>query len=52
MQDRLMEAGNAFEALKNIAAISSDREWVSGPWAWYAGLVPYVQIGKLSVTAK
>jgi predicted Zn-dependent protease len=47
-----MLAGNAFDALKNITAISKEREWVSGPWAWYAGLMPYVQIGKLSVTAK
>lgn len=48
----VMLAGNAFQALKNIAAISSEREWVSGPMAWYDGLVPYIQIGKLSVTAK
>jgi PmbA protein len=48
----VMLAGSAFDALKNIAAISKEREWVSGPWAMYAGLMPYVQIGKLSVTAK
>jgi PmbA protein len=45
----VMLAGNAFDALKNITAISQEREWVSG---WFAGLMPYVQIGKLSVTAK
>jgi PmbA protein len=48
----VMLAGNAFEALKNIVAISKEREWVSGPWAWVTGLMPYVQVGKLSVTAK
>ena len=45
----VMLAGNAFDALKNITAISKEREWVSG---WFTGLMPYVQIGKLSVTAK
>ena len=48
----VMLAGNAFEALKDITAISKEREWVSGPWAWFAGLIPYIQVGKLSVTAK
>jgi PmbA protein len=48
----VMLAGNAFEALKDIIAISKEREWVSGPWAWFAGLMPYIQVGKLSVTAK
>ena len=48
----VMLAGNAFDALKDITAISKEREWVSGPWAWLAGLIPYIQIGKLSVTAK
>jgi len=48
----VMLAGNAFDALKDITAISKEREWVSGPWAWFAGLVPYIQVGKLSVTAK
>jgi PmbA protein len=47
-----MLAGNAFEALKDIVAISKEREWVSGPWAYFAGLMPYIQIGTLSVTAK
>lgn len=48
----VMLAGNAFEAIKDIAAISQEREWVSGPYTYYAGLMPYIQIGKLSVTAK
>lgn len=47
-----MLAGNAFEALKDITAISKEREWVSGPYSWITGLVPYIQVGKLSVTAK
>ena len=47
-----MLAGNAFEALKNITAISKEREWVSGPYSWFTGLAPYIQVAKLSVTAK
>lgn len=45
----VMLAGNAFEALKHITAISKEREWTSG---WFAGLLPYVQVDRLSVTAK
>ncbi len=48
----VMLAGNAFDAIKDITAISQEREWVSGPWAWFNGLIPHVQVGKLSVTAK
>ena len=48
----VMLAGNAFKALKNISAISKEREWVSGPWTWISGYMPYIQINKLSVTAK
>jgi PmbA protein len=48
----VMLAGNAFEALKDITAISREQEWVSGPWAFFAGLMPYVRVGRLSVTAK
>jgi len=48
----VMLAGNAFNALKDITAISQEREWVSGPYTYYSGLMPYIQIGKLSVTAK
>jgi PmbA protein len=45
----VMLAGNAFDAIKNITAISQEREWTSN---WFNGLFPYVQIGKLSVIAK
>jgi PmbA protein len=48
----VMLAGNAYDALKDITAISREREWVSGPLAWYAGLLPYIQVGRLSVVAK
>jgi PmbA protein len=48
----VMLAGNVFDALKDITAISEEREWIGGPRGWVAGLFPYVQIGKLSVTAK
>jgi len=47
-----MLAGNAFAALRDITAISREREWVSGPYSWFSGLFPYIQVGKLSVTAK
>ena len=45
----VMLAGNAYHALKDIAAMSQEREWVSG---WMSGLFPYVQVGKLSAVAK
>jgi PmbA protein len=48
----VMLAGNAFDALKDIIAISKEREWVSGPWSYFSGLMPYIQVGKLSVTTK
>lgn len=48
----VMLAGNAYSALKDIAAISREREWVSGPYSFFAGLFPYVQVGGLNVTAK
>jgi PmbA protein len=47
----VMLAGNAYSALKDITAMSKEREWVSGPYAWFSGLFPYVQVGKLNVTA-
>jgi len=47
-----MLSGNAFEALKHIEAISREREWVSGPFEYFNGLIPYIQVSKLSVTAK
>jgi predicted Zn-dependent protease len=46
-----MLAGNAYAALKDITAMSKEREWVSGRWVWFSGLFPYVQVGKLNVTA-
>lgn len=48
----VMLAGNTFDALKDIIAISKEREWVSGPWTWFAGLMPHIQVGRLSVIAK
>ena len=48
----VMLAGNAYSALKDITAISKEREWVSGPYTFFAGLFPYVQVGALSITAK
>ncbi len=48
----VMLAGNVFDAIKDITAISKERQWISGPGSWITGLFPYVQIGKLSVTAK
>jgi PmbA protein len=48
----VMLAGNAFEALKNITAISREREWVSGQYVWFPGLFPYIKVDKLSVIAK
>jgi PmbA protein len=47
-----MLAGNAFDALKDILVISKEREWVSGPYSWFSGLLPHIQVGRLSVTAK
>jgi predicted Zn-dependent protease len=47
-----MLAGNAFKALQDITAISQEQEWVSGSYAYYEGLMPYIQVGSLSVTAK
>lgn len=48
----VMLSGNAFTALKDIQAISQEREWVSGPFEYINGLIPYIQVGSLSVTAK
>ena len=48
----VMLAGNVFDAIQDITAISREREWVSGPYSWITGLLPYVQIGRLSVVAK
>ncbi|MBA7696121.1 hypothetical protein ES703_104763 [subsurface metagenome] len=50
----VMLAGNAYDALKNITAISKEYEWVigGGMFASYSGLSPYIQVGELSVVAK
>jgi len=48
----VMLAGNAYAALKDIVAISKEREWISGPYSAFSGLLPYVQVGALNVTAK
>ena len=48
----VMLAGNAFEALQNIEALSTEQEWVSGPFTMYNGLFPYAKVKGLSVTAK
>ena len=48
----VMLAGNAFSAFKNITAISKEREWVSGPYSYINGFFPYIQVDKLSITAK
>jgi PmbA protein len=47
----VMLAGNAYSALKDITAISREREWVSGSYSSFSGLFPYVQVGRLNVTA-
>jgi len=48
----VMLAGNVYEALNDIHSISQEQEAVSGPFAWFHGRMPYIQIGHLSVTAK
>jgi len=48
----VMLSGNAFTTLNNITAISKEREWVVSPYLDYSGLLPYIQVEKLSVTAK
>jgi PmbA protein len=48
----VMLAGNVYDALKDITAISKEQEEVSGPFAWFTGRMPYIQVGKMSVTAK
>jgi PmbA protein len=47
----VMLAGNAYSALNDITALSKEREWVGGFSAWFCGLFPYVQVGKLNITA-
>jgi PmbA protein len=48
----VMLAGNAYDALKDIVAISRERERMGGPFIWFPGLLPYIQVGTLSVVAK
>ena len=48
----VMLSGNAFTALDNITAISKEREWVVNPYLDFSGFFPYLQVEKLSVTAK
>jgi len=48
----VMLAGNAYTALNDITAMSKEREWISGPFAGFSGLFPYVQVGRLNITAK
>jgi PmbA protein len=48
----VMLAGNVYDALRNVEAISREQEWVSGDYAWFPGLFPYIQVGGLNVTAK
>jgi len=48
----VMLAGNAFQALKQIMAISQERQWLGGPFSWFSGLFPYIHVDKLSVVAK
>lgn len=48
----IMLAGNAFSAFKHITAISKEREWVSGPYSYLNGLFPYIQVDRLSITAR
>jgi PmbA protein len=48
----VMLAGNAYAALKDIVAISREQERMGGSFTWFPGLLPYIQIGKLSVVAK
>ena len=45
----VMLSGNAYQALKAITEISQDRDWVQYP---YTGLVPYIQVEGLNITAK
>ncbi len=48
----VMLAGNALHVIQDIVSISREREWVSGDFAWFSGLYPYLQVNKLSVVAK
>jgi PmbA protein len=45
----VMLSGNAYAALKDITAISAERQWAHN---WFTCLAPYIQVGGLSVSAK
>jgi TldD protein len=59
MTNTYLDVGNAkFEdMLKDVELgvyaidMMGGQEWVSGAFAWFTGLFPYVQVGKLNVTA-
>jgi len=48
----VMLAGNAYQALNQITAISQEQQWRGGPYSLFSGLFPYIQVDKLSVVAK
>jgi PmbA protein len=48
----VMLAGNVYDAIKDISAISREQEEVSGPFAGFNGRMPYILVGHMSVTAK
>jgi PmbA protein len=48
----VMIAGNVYEALEDITAISQEQEEVSGPFSFFCGKMPYIQIGGASVISK
>jgi PmbA protein len=48
----VMLAGNVYDALKDISAISKEQEEVSGQFALFNGRMPYILVRKMSVTAK
>lgn len=45
----VMLAGNAFDAMMKISAVSQEREAVE---YWFEGLTPYILVDEMSVTAK
>ena len=48
----VMLAGNAYQALKQIMAISQERQWLGGPFSRFSGMFPYIQVDKLNVVTK
>ncbi|MHC5079442.1 MAG: metallopeptidase TldD-related protein [Planctomycetota bacterium] len=45
----VMVAGNVYDALMDIDALSAEEEWNPG---WFEGSFPYVRVGRLSVIGK